>query len=104
MNEFKSPNKITSIITHQKFQNEYIFYFRVISDDKEIKFLNNNNGENKNEIEINNNLKFECENDLPEVFLTKGDIIYDNVENQQTPICTVIFKKNSQSFQVIFFF
>lgn len=89
MNEYKSPSKMTSVPSHPKFQNEYIFYFRVISDDKEIKAFN----ENRNEGEINNNLRFECETEFPEALLSKGDIIFDQKENQQVPICTVVQKK-----------
>jgi len=101
LNEAKSPYKITNIMTNPHYQEEYRFYFRVISDEREVKFLNNI-GKASNE-PINNNLKFECETKDNDLLQVKGEIIFDEIENQQIPQCNVIMKHQVGAQSVIIF-
>lgn len=101
LNEARSPYKITNIPTNPNYREEYHFYFRVISDERELKFLNNI-GKTSTE-QINNNLKFECES-KDELIQVKAEIAFDEIENQQIPKCIVIMKHDYGTHNVIFLF
>ena len=77
----------------------YQFYFRIISDEREVKFLNNLDQASTQP--INNNLRFECETRNNELLQVKGEIIYDEIDNQQIPKCNVIMKHHIGSQRVI---
>lgn len=103
LNQAKSPSKITTIAENNYYQDEYQFSFRVVSDEKEINFLNNLG--RTEEDPINNNLKFECECKENELFRAKGEIIYDHNQKQQIPKCIISVKKNygNQSVKILIY-
>jgi len=100
LNEAMSPSKITSIPNNPYYQDEYHFHFRVISDEREVKFFNNV-GKASNE-QINNNLKFDCEAKDNDLLQVKGEIIYSETEKQQVPICHIVMKQYGSNYYVIF--
>lgn len=91
LNEAKSPSKITSIYNSPHYREKYYFYFRVVSDAREVKVLDSH--EMNTEDPINNNLKFDCECEENELFQAKGEIKYEEFEKQQLPVCIIAVRK-----------
>ena len=102
LNEARSPMKITSIPSSPFYQEEYHIYFRVISDDREVKFFNNIGQASSQQ--INNNLRFDCEAKDTELLQTKGEVVYSENEKQQIPICHIVMKHYGNSKFVYFLF